>query len=125
MPIVIVVGIGGFLGAIGRHLVTSLVPHRPGETFPLGTLVVNLVGSLLLGALMAYVEERPELGANTRLFLSAGILGSFTTFSTFAFECVELVRLGNLGGALLCLGANIVLGLIAVVCGFGAIRLLL
>lgn len=118
MQLPLAIGLGGFLGALARHALTGLVPHRPGELFPLGTLVVNVLGSFLMGLVMAWLHKHAEMSAATRLFVTSGLLGSFTTFSTLAYECVALGQNGRLGGALACLGANVLIGFVALGLGF-------
>lgn len=86
------IGIGGVLGANARYLVSVWAARRIGASFPYGTLIVNLSGSLLLGftamALVGRVVSEPD----ARLLVSIGFLGAYTTFSTFAFESVGLIR---------------------------------
>jgi fluoride exporter len=105
----LLVGIGGFFGANARYLlsiwVTTRLSEISGRQLPYGTLVVNVVGSFLLALLLTWVVERIPLSANVRLMLAIGFLGSFTTFSTFAYESVGLLRAENM---LLALG-NILL----------------
>ena len=88
-----VVGLGGFLGALARYGLSGLV-HRlvPLTTFPYGTLVVNLLGCLLIGLVAGLAESRQLFGPEFRTFILIGILGAFTTFSTFAFETFALIR---------------------------------
>jgi fluoride exporter len=105
----LLVGIGGFFGANARYLlsiwVTTRLSEISGRQLPYGTLVVNVIGSFLLALLLTWVVERIPLSANVRLMLAIGFLGSFTTFSTFAYESVGLLRAENM---LLALG-NILL----------------
>lgn len=87
----LLVGAGGFVGAASRYLVSGLV-HRllPETLFPVGTLTVNVLGSFAIGLLGALAESRGVLTGDARLFLFIGVLGGFTTFSTFAFETMAL-----------------------------------
>lgn len=118
-----VVGVGGFLGAVGRYLVTGWV-HRfvPLSLFPLGTLVANLLGCLLLGFVAGLADERQAFSPRTRLLAVVGFLGSFTTFSTFSLESLALLEAGKV----LRFGANaagqVVLGLLAVAVGMAMAR---
>ena len=118
------VGVGGFLGAIARYGLSLLVHRRYGDGFPAGTLTVNVIGCLLIGVLWTLVEEHELIGSNTRLVLGVGFLGSLTTFSTFGHETIELVRAGDSRLALVSVGANLVLGLVAVLAGRGLVRLI-
>ena len=117
MDKILIVGVGGFLGACARYLLSGAAQRLHGGTFPLGTLAVNVLGCLLIGVAMAVAEERSLLGPNARLFIMMGLLGSFTTFSTFGYETVELLRDGELRWALYSAAANFVLGVGAVVAG--------
>ena len=111
------IGCGGFLGAILRYAVTLAFVRRLEGGLPLGTLVCNVVGCLLIGVLVALCESRPGLGESTQLFLRVGLLGAFTTFSAFGLETVELLREGAWGAALVIVLGNLVFGLAAVVGG--------
>ena len=83
------VGIGGFLGAISRWIISTYINKTIISTIPLGTVMVNLAGSLIMGILFAYFSNY-ELNPNIKLFLTTGFLGALTTFSTFAIESVML-----------------------------------
>ncbi len=114
MKQVLIVGVGGFLGAVLRYAVTACCSS---ERFAVGTLAVNALGCLVIGAVVGWVELRGELEAQTRALLVVGVLGSFTTFSAFGNEVMELMREGrNLaaGGVVL---AHLALGFGAVVVG--------
>jgi fluoride exporter len=109
------VGTGGFLGSAARYLLSGLVTQASGAArFPLGTLVVNLLGCLAIGLLAGMAEHRHAFSAATRLFLFTGILGGFTTFSAFAFETYFLGREQAWGAGLANIGLQVVLGLAAV-----------
>jgi CrcB protein len=110
----IIAGIGGLLGTVFRYWISMLSYRLLGQDFPYGTLIVNVFGSLLIGFLMSMFEARILASANLRIFLTIGILGGFTTFSTFSYETVALLREGSfLVGVInivttlfLCLGAT-------------------
>jgi CrcB protein len=119
----VLIGLGGFVGAIARYGLSGLV-HRFWETFPAGTLVVNVLGCLVIGALISLVEERQLFAANTRLFLQIGLLGSFTTFSTLGYETFELMQSGDYWLAGINVAANVVLGIGAVAVGMITVRAL-
>lgn len=105
-----VVGIGGFAGALARYGLSGLV-HRFGATsgFPYGTLAVNLLGCFLIGTLAGLVEARQMFGPEFRVFALVGVLGGFTTFSTFGYESFMLLR----DAEYLRLGMNVGLHVIA------------
>jgi len=109
-----VVFIGGGIGALARYLLQGFVYRFAGTEFPYGTLIVNILGCFTIGILMSSMEERFLATPTLRLFLTIGILGGFTTFSSFSYETMALVREGNLlaGGmnviatVVVCLGAT-------------------
>lgn len=113
----VAVGFGGFVGAVLRYLVSGWVHRFAGAEFPWGTLTVNFAGCLALGALMGLFEARGGPSAEWRLFLGFGAAGSFTTFSAFGYETVELVRASELGLAAVNAVASLLLGVAAVVAG--------
>ena len=95
------IALGGGLGAMLRFSVSGLVQQLTEDAFPVGTLAVNVVGCLLIGFLGALFSGPALVRDEVRLFLLTGFLGGFTTFSTFAYESAELLRLGFVGRALL------------------------
>ncbi len=112
---IVFIGMGGFIGAILRYLLSGWVQTwTRSATFPVGTLAVNLLGCLLIGLLSQLVELRNFFNPETRLFLFIGVLGAFTTFSTFGNETLLLMRDGERMLSLINIGAHIFLGLMAV-----------
>ena len=120
----LLVGLGGFAGAVARWLVDGWVSERNPSAFPLGTLVVNLTGSFLLGVLFAWAIERNVLPADVRAPVMIGFIGAYTTFSTFMLESWRLVEDGAWGLATANLVGSVVLGLVAVVAGLAVGRAL-
>jgi fluoride exporter len=120
----LLVGLGGFAGAVARWLVDGWVSERNPSAFPLGTLVVNLTGSFLLGVLFAWVIERNVLPADVRAPVMIGFIGAYTTFSTFMLESWRLVEDGAWALATANLVGSVVLGLVAVVAGLAVGRAL-
>ena len=112
------IGLGGFLGANARYLVGGLVTRLLGPAFPYGTFIINISGSFLLGALMAFASGRASLHPHSLLFFATGFLGAYTTFSTFTYESLRLVQEGNLHLALLYVLGSTAIGLIGVFLGF-------
>jgi len=121
----LLVGAGGFLGSAFRFLAGGFV-HRftPASTFPYGTLTVNVLGCLAIGFLGGMLEVRQALGPGERLFLIVGVLGGFTTFSSFAYETLGLVHGADFGRALANVGASLILGLSAAWLGYAAAQAL-
>ena len=114
-PQIILVGIGGFIGAVFRFLLSGFV-HRlvPLSEFPFGTLAVNVAGCLLIGLLNGLAETRQVIGPELRLFLMIGMLGGFTTFSAFGYETLELIRDAEVSRAMGNVFLQVLLGLVAV-----------
>jgi CrcB protein len=112
----LIIGMGGFLGAVSRYIVALWVGQKWGRIFPLGTLVVNVSGSFLISLLMSLFTEKFMVSPQVRLFLVIGFLGAYTTFSTFEYETGNLVR----DGEWLIAVANV---LISVIAGFTALKL--
>ncbi len=105
------IGLGGFIGAILRYLVSGWVQDRSGSiAFPFGTLSVNLIGCFVIGLLTFLVETRSFFGVETRTFILIGLLGSFTTFSTFGNETLVLIRGGRMDMAALYAGVHVIVG---------------
>ena len=104
---------GGAIGACSRYLAGKAIQSWAGLAFPLGTLVVNVLGCLLLGFLFARVEPAGPGAVRTQLFLTTGLLGGFTTFSTFSQETVELMLAGRTGTAAAYAGLSLGLCLLA------------
>ncbi len=114
-----IVGSGGFIGALARYGLTGLV-HRqlPHATFPYGTLVVNLLGCLAIGALAGLAESRQLFGPEFRAFALIGLLGGFTTFSTFGYETFAMIRDHDFLRAAANVGVHLLLGLVLVWLGY-------
>jgi CrcB protein len=116
MPLLLI-GLGGFAGAVSRYLVDGWVTDRTAGPFPWGTLAVNLSGSFVLGLLFAVTAERAILPADIRGPVMIGFIGAYTTFSTFMLESWVLIEDGSYTTAIANLGGSVLLGLIAVVAG--------
>ena len=107
---------GGSLGALCRHLLFLFV-QRASATFPAGTLAANLLGCFLIGLLWSLFEPS-RLSNEWRLFVFTGFLGGFTTFSTFARETTQFLKIGDWKSALFYVGVSNVLGIILVFAGY-------
>jgi fluoride exporter len=112
---------GGVLGALARHVVSEAWTTAPGA-FPWGTFLINVSGSLLIGILMAVLGLRPGHHRLVRPLLGVGVLGGFTTFSTYAAQSHELVRSGQPVVALLYLTGTVIAALLAVIAGVFLVR---
>jgi fluoride exporter len=112
---IFLVGLGGAFGSIARYLVSGWVQTAAkNPVFPFGTLAVNLAGCLVIGFLAQLAESRGVFTPETRALVFVGVLGGFTTFSSFGNETLNLVRGGELWNGLANVGANVVIGLFAV-----------
>jgi CrcB protein len=107
---------------MGRYLLGGLVQRAVGGTFPFGTLVINVTGSFLLGAILRYGVDTPTLTPELRAFLTVGFCGGYTTFSTFSYEAVALLEDGEWSRASLYVALSLLLSLIATFLGFVAAR---
>ena len=109
---VFLVGIGGFIGASSRYLMTIVISRFISSTFPYRTLLCNIIGAFLIGIFMAISSTYNWMSNEVRLFLTTGILGGLTTFSTFSYETISLFETGKyvmatvniFGSIILCLG---------------------
>jgi fluoride exporter len=107
MTQLLLVGVGGAFGAICRYWLSTLVYAMTGRGFPWGTLAVNLLGSLLMGFLSVWLLERMTLSAELRALLLVGLLGAFTTFSTFSLETLVLLEEGAVARAAANIGLSV------------------
>jgi CrcB protein len=113
---IVVIAIGGALGALLRYAVEGFVDDRLGPTV-LGTFVVNITGALVLGVFLGVSEERFVPPALARTAVAIGFLGAYTTFSTLVFETVDLAEAGSVATAFLNIGGSVAAGLAAVYAG--------
>jgi len=112
-----VVFAGGGIGSVVRFLLASWIGQKWGRTFPLGTFVINVTGSFLIGFLMTLMAERFVENPQWRLLLVVGGLGGYTTFSTFQYETGKLVMDGELGFAALNMVLSVAVGFMALKLG--------
>lgn len=120
----LLVGAGGLAGSIARFLVSRIDFKVYFFSIPLGTLTVNVVGSLLIGFLVGISDKSTILTADLRLLLMVGLCGGFTTFSTFSGENLSLMQSGQYLSVLLYTGLSILLGFFAVYLGYVTSNLL-
>ena len=107
------IALGGALGAVSRFLLGNAVSKAIGSALPYGTFVINVIGCFAMGLLMTLIVDREMLPAVWRLFLCVGFLGGFTTFSSFGYEALMMLTEGRLLAVLAYVGGSVALGLVA------------
>lgn len=116
---IILIGIGGFIGSSFRYLISGAVQKFSNQSFfPVGTLAVNLIGCILIGFLAGLSESRQLFSDIVRSFIFIGVLGGFTTFSTFGYESFSFLRDGQIISTLINVSIHVILGIIFVWLGF-------
>jgi CrcB protein len=113
---------GSAIGGVSRYLLGGVIQRLLDTTFPAGTLVINVTGSFLLGAIIRFAVETPWISPEVRAFLTIGICGGYTTFSTFSYESVAMLEDGEWTRAALYVAASVGLSLLATLLGFAAAR---
>jgi CrcB protein len=116
MNLVWYVAVGSAVGGASRFLLSSFIQQRAG-TFPVGTLIINITGSLILGFLMRYALGSTSVSAEMRALLTTGFCGGYTTFSTFSYETIALMEDGDYRRAAIYVIASVVLSLAATFLG--------
>jgi len=111
------VGIGGALGSALRFWVGSYIGGRLGSRFPLGTFVINVTGSFLIGMILTILAEKTQWSANWRYLIPIGFIGGYTTFSTFEYETFRLFQDGQMLTAALNVGLSVIVGFVGVWAG--------
>jgi len=117
MQMLVAIAAGGAVGAVSRHFVAGAVFRAFGPGFPYGTFAVNILGSLLMGVFIAAFALKFETSQELRGFLTVGLLGSFTTFSTYSMETVLLIERGDWTGAGLYAFGSLALGILGLLAG--------
>jgi fluoride exporter len=115
---ILLIGSGGFIGSVARYFVSKLNLSVNFFSIPVGTLLINVSGSLLIGFLMGLSERSAILTTEGRLFLMVGLCGGFTTFSSFTMENLQLIHNGQFPAVILYTAASIFLGFFAVYLGY-------
>jgi len=121
---ILLVGSGGFIGSVARFLVSKINFGSALISLSVGTLLVNVVGSLALGSLIGLADHNSGLTNEWRLFLMVGVCGGFTTFSTFAGENLSLLQNGQFAAMALYSGLSVFLGFLAVFLGYTLVKLI-
>ena len=114
----LLIGFAGFIGTLGRYGLSGMVAKRYGETFPFGTLAVNLIGCFLVGLLFYLMQERYLVNQNVRTIMLIGLLGGFSTFSSLGLQTFTLLQDNEVALAALNMIASNVLGLLLVWAGY-------
>ncbi len=121
---IIIVGLGGFIGAVSRYLISGYVHQILKTEYPVGTVVVNALGCFTLGLIMYLVQNNQMFSSHFRLFMTIGVLGAMTTFSTFGYETFNLLVSTEYKLALYNIIGNVVIGILAVWSGYVMLRVI-
>jgi CrcB protein len=121
-PMLWYIAVGSAIGGVSRYLLGGLIQRLTGGPFPLGTMVINVTGSLLIGFLLRYSLDSGAVSPEMRAFMTIGFCGGYTTFSTFSWETVALVEGGDWGRAALYVVASVFLSLLGTVAGLALAR---
>jgi CrcB protein len=121
---ILLIGSGGFIGSVARYFISRLNLSAAFFSIPIGTLLVNITGSLLIGFLMGFSERSTILTTEARLFLMVGLCGGFTTFSSFTMENLSLLHNGQIFQIFLYTSLSVLLGFFAVWLGYALTKLL-
>ena len=122
---ILLVGTGGFIGSIMRYLVQIMVEKNLSDTFPYGTMIANITGSFIIGIVFALSEKGNLLSSEWRIFLAVGICGGFTTFSSFAYNNLMMIKEQSYIPFLINAAGSLALGILAVYLGIIFIRIIL
>lgn len=116
------IAVGSAVGGVSRYLLGGAIQRLVGFTFPAGTLIINITGSFLLGAIIRFAIDTPAVSPEMRAFLTIGLCGGYTTFSTFSYETAAMLEDGEWSRAALYVSASVGLSLLATFLGFVAAR---
>lgn len=122
MNMILSISVGAVIGALSRHYMMIWVARVLGTAFPWGTLFINVLGSLLMGVLIELLALRFSLSQEIRTLLTVGILGSFTTFSTFSLDAALLIQRGDIAFAASYAFASVLVGIGALFIGIYLVR---
>ena len=111
---ILLAGVGGFLGTVFRYVLALLIKTN---IFPLATLLINISGSFLLGLILGYAAKSGQMESGFRIFMAIGFCGGYTTFSSFSYENVQLLKAGEYGYFFLYVGGSLVIGIFATYLG--------
>lgn len=127
MQLILLIGLGGFLGTIARYLIAQIpfissTPKGNLKSFPIATLIVNLVGCFIIGLIYGWFEKQSVSTSDWKVILTAGFCGGFTTFSAFSIENIQLIRDGHFLMAILYIFSSVLLGLLLTWGGISLIK---
>ena len=117
-----IIGLGGAIGSVSRYLVQVAFDKYVSVDFPFGTMLVNITGCFLIGLLYGFCQRNGWVSLEWRLFLITGLCGGYTTFSSYSYEAIALIRQGSYPQFLLYVSGSVVLGLLATAGGMLAVR---
>ena len=120
----LIVGTGSFIGGAMRYLLSTYMKNMYGQTFPWGTLVVNLLGCFVFGIIFALFSKHNSANNTFCLLLTTGICGGFTTFSTFANESVQMIQNGNIGEFIGYMATSVIVGIALIALGYWIVKVL-
>jgi CrcB protein len=120
--VLLYIALGSAVGGVSRYLLGGLIQRLTGGTFPLGTLVINVTGSFLVGLLYRYAADSAAITPEIRAMLTIGLCGGYTTFSSFSYETVRLIEDGEAGRALAYVGLSVLLSVGGTMLGIAAGR---
>lgn len=125
IELIAIVGCGGFIGAALRYIISLNAAKIFGADFPYGTLIANIIGAIIIGFVMKISLDTSLITPNTKLFLTTGMMGGLTTFSTFSYETVTMINSGQYVLGAINLGLNVVLSFVGVTLGMIVARLVI
>ena len=120
----LIVGTGSFIGGAMRYLLSTYIKNMYGQTFPWGTLVVNLLGCFVFGIIFALFSKHNSTDNTFCLLLTTGICGGFTTFSTFTNESVQMIQNGNIGEFIGYMATSVIVGIALIALGYWIVKVL-
>ena len=120
----LIVGTGSFIGGAMRYLLSTYIKNMYGQTFPWGTLVVNLLGCFVFGIIFALFSKYNSTDNTFCLLLTTGICGGFTTFSTFANESLQMIQNGNIGEFIGYMATSVIVGIALIALGYWIVKVL-